>query len=125
MSPIYSGIRIARNFDQDTALDFYLSNDDSKHTRVFFKGEIFNALIYKLAQQPSSMASQTYNDWFVFGNGPHRCPGEKLAEQEIKCFILTLLKNYTINTPLSTQPETIGAITQQFNTPIYVTLSPR
>jgi cytochrome P450 len=67
---------------------------------------------------------ETYSDRYVFGNGPHICPGEKLAHNEIVEFVRLLGKGYVIKTDQKNIQQ-VGHVTMSLSEPIKITIERR
>lgn len=107
---------IPRLIKVDTCLEYTLRGETVPRKHIFFKGESISVRIDKLAQAA--------DEWFPFGRGPHLCPGQKLAETEIKEFVLEYLKKYVASTTQKTI-ETAGQVTLTFAKPVFVLTTER
>lgn len=116
---------IGRYLKEDTCFEFQLENETEMRKRIFFKGETVAIRIHRLADYTLNEEASNYRNWFPFGFGPHSCPGEKLAREEIMLFLQELVLNYTIETEQKGDISRIGMITLQFSENIMITLKPR
>jgi cytochrome P450 len=120
-TPIYG---VSRMIKEDTCLEYQLAGEEKVQKSILFKGQLVSARIITLAGQ-SLKTSSNYNDWFAFGSGCHRCPGDKLAVQEIMQLILSLVSKYEIKTEQTGEIPTAGLVTLQLSEDIFITITPR
>jgi cytochrome P450 len=120
-SPTYG---VGRLVKEDICLEYTFKDEEKPRKYIFFKGEIVAGRIEGLAKK--TLPSNTnYNDWHAFGSGVHRCPGEKLALQEVAEFMRALFSNYKIKTDQTESIPKVGLITTQLAEDIYIRMQPR
>jgi cytochrome P450 len=119
--PAYGIARVPR---KDIILQYQLENEKRIRTRLFSENDTIILNIAKITSQISPEQGNSFFGGFVFGGGPHACPGMSLAYKEITQFIEHLLKNYIIETKQK-EVKSSSMVTLSFTEPIYITMTPR
>lgn len=124
-TPVYG---IGRLFKEDVCLEYHVKGEQESRKRIFFKDEIISIRISEQADRVLEKSEKdpfNYEEWFPFGGGPHKCPGEKLAYQEITQFILGLVKNYIVETEQRSYIKKRGHVTLKLEEDVLISLKSR
>lgn len=115
---------VGRTLGQDTCLEYQFANEAHTRKKIFQKDETIILFAEKFANSLSLEDNDAYNAAYVLGNGPHECPGKRLAFAEITYLLKSLLEKYTFSTT-TPNPNVSGMFTLTYTDPIYITLSER
>ena len=120
--PAFGTSRILVN---DTCLEYSLEGEETTRKVIFFAGQLLGVRMIDAArhfQAHSENGDTRLSDWFPFGGGPHRCPGENLATEETKEIIRALQsEKYVIKCDDVSNPI-VGFITLQHSHDVWINI---
>jgi len=110
---------VGRQLKEDVCLEYQLEGEEVTRKRVFFKGDRLNVSIMKFCNHLSLDDDSSYDGAFVFGKGPHECPGKKLALLEITQMVHYIVTNYKISCSQQ-KIDSNALVTLSLVEPIYI-----
>lgn len=116
---------VGRALKGDECLEFRFEGETQTRTCILPKGDMVVARMIKVAENLSPPHAFDYQNWFPFGGGKNRCPGEQLAIREICQFVVEILSDYSLETSQDYPIAKVGHITLKLAEDIRMTLNPR
>src|SRR5262249_33754656 len=88
---------------------------------IFYKGDSISGQIINFAERKrQSEQKGSINSFLPFGHGPHHCPGEELAKQEICEFVYQVVSRFDIQTPDIEEIKKVGFVTLQLEKDVHL-----